>query len=279
MKPNNNKNKKLNKMLSSIELKNNKEKKFLKKANLLKEIVSSYEKSKKKINKINRFKNTNNIKTIQNKNNKKLFGMQNHKYSQNIIEKLNSRYNQTLNELKQSKKVKEIIQKEDSTKILTPIPKIKYNRKNNNKKVRKLSSEVVQRAIVIRRYEYNGYLYKKNEINKLKRKYPSHKIVKIQKHFKGFRVREINKNVENLIFHECSVEIFLLMALSNIIKALKRKTFNILKNINYIQIKKEKSFLIDNEMNFEDKIKLKLPYTYYYILIKQNNLKSDKFNK
>ena len=254
--------------------------------NILKKIITLYEKSKKTKN--NKNSQTNNIRTIENKNKCKtkenLYGHNNHNYSPDIFKTLNNKYNYVIEQIKKSKNLKQVCQKLSGDKLLTPIPKTKKCRgKKIDEKELKLYNEAIHTAIVIRRYEYNDYLYKRREAKiksaltkRLYRKYPFRKVVRIQKNYKGYSVRQIRKNVDNLKFHECSLEVFLLLVLSNINTFYKRRAFKILKKIK--RVKKEKCLGVDDELKFEDKINLKLTNRYYNSL-RKNNLKSNKIIK
>jgi hypothetical protein len=241
-------------------------------------------KAKSKTKKENNNK-LNNIRIIKNKKNDHVFGRNYHNFSPDIYKTLNFRFTQIIDRIKKSKIIKDIKKQNKGEKTLTPIPKPKYKRKKANKNDLKLFKEAVHTAIAIRRNEYNEYLYKRRErevksaeIKRLYRKYPFKKVVRIQTNFKGFSVRQIRKDIEHLKFHECSIEVFLLMVLNNINRYYIRKTFNILKKVKKRKFnKKDKnknknSSNIDDELDFNDKIKLKLPKTYY------NNIKHNHLN-
>ena len=97
-------------------------------------------------------------------------------------------------------------------------------------------------------------VYNKNEIKK---------IVKLQKIFKGFAVREVEQKVRNLKASKCLLETFCLLVVRAYDNAKKKLMYLTLRDIFH------KPFSINDEKNFKDKIDLKLPDKYYNMEIIQ----------
>ena len=86
------------------------------------------------------------------------------------------------------------------------------------------------------------------------------KLVKLQKRFKGFAIREVEQKVRNLKVNNCILEVLCLIIAKSFDSALKRKLFKKLKGI-YFDL-----FNINEEIYFKDKIEFKLPDKYYNLL-------------
>jgi len=103
-------------------------------------------------------------------------------------------------------------------------------------------------------------IYTRNDIKK---------IIKIQKEFKGFAVREVEQKVRNLKVNYCVLEALCLLIGHSFDSAKKRIMFQRIKN------KYHDSFMINDEIYFKDKLEFKLPNRYYNILdIQQLDLPS-----
>ena len=88
--------------------------------------------------------------------------------------------------------------------------------------------------------------------------YDSDKVNIIQKVYKGYRIKEIHQTVTRLKINSCIFELLCLLLNKVYIHAKKRLTFNILKL--YFN---EPFTNIGKEINFEDKISIKLSDRYY----------------
>ena len=261
-------------------------KNLITKYNIIKNIFTKIE------NNINKIKNNQKLPNIQimdefeEDDNDYIFGHPRHDYSPNMIKTFNYIYGQTINEIKKCENIRRVDDNLDKKRLFTPLPKIKYKPNKLNIKEIKLCDEALQTVVIMRRLEYNDYLYKKNDERvrilqhiRARRKLMNRNAIKIQKNYKGYSIREVKQKVENLKLHECSIEIFLLMAYNNYIKALKRKAFNILK-----EFEKEKEALeteesVDDEIKFSDRINMKLNENYYLFNSRKNCLKKNKILK
>ena len=261
-------------------------KNLITKYNIIKNIFTKIE------NNINKIKNNQKLPNIQimdefeEDDNDYIFGHPRHDYSPNMIKTFNYIYGQTINEIKKCENIRRVDDNLDKKRLFTPLPKIKYKPNKLNIKEIKLCDEALQTVVIMRRLEYNDYLYKKNDEKvrilqrlRARRKLMNRNAIKIQKNYKGYSIREVKQKVENLKLHECSIEIFLLMAYNNYIKALKRKAFNILK-----EFEKEKKALeteesVDDEIKFSDRINMKLNENYYLFNSRKNCLKKNKILK
>lgn len=147
---------------------------------------------------------------------------------------------------------------------LTPIPNLK---KQKDGTAIDSNSKDVQNAIVLRRLEYNDYI---KNLNKKKPKKPKPKpkpkpkvydITKvniIQKMYKGFQTRNINQIINRLKINLCVTELTCLILKEVFIHARRRITFFLLKLYYHDPFAK-----IDNEVDFTDKIIMKLSDKYY----------------
>lgn len=261
-------------------------KNLITKYNIIKNIFTKIE------NNINKIKNNQKVTSIQIKDdfeeddNDYIFGHPRHDYSPNMIKTFNYIYGQTINEIKKCENIRRVNDNLDKKRLFTPIPKIKYKPNKLNSKEIKLCDEAMQTVVIIRRLEYNDYLYKKNDERvrilqhlRAKKKLMNMNALKIQKNYKGYSIREVKKKVENLKLHECSVEIFLLMAYNNYIQALKRKAFNILKEFKKEEEALETEESVDDEIKLSDRIKRKLNESYYFFNSKKECLKKNKIHK
>ena len=156
----------------------------------------------------------------------------------------------------------------NKSQLLTPIPNVK--KKAANKIQGKLMNEAISNAIILRRLEYNEYIKNANNLKprKGKRKkkvelirkpsFDEEKVVEIQKVYKGYSTRVVNKSVVRLKVRSCLMETFCLIYSKNFEHALKRLTLSNLKTL-YLD-----PFIgINNEVSFSDKLQVKLANKYY----------------
>ena len=235
------------------------------KYNIIKNIFAKIENNIKRIKNNKKITDIEIIDFFEEDNKDYIFGHPKHDYSPNMIKTFNYIYDQTINEIKKCKNIRGVNDNLDKKRLCTPIPKIKYKPNKLNNKEIKLCDEAMQTVVVIRRFEYNDYLYKKNDERvkilqrlRARRNLLNRNAIKIQKIYKGYSIREVKQKVENLKFYECSIEVFLLMVYNNYIKALKRKAFNILKEHEKEEEALETEEPIDDEIKLTDRIKMKL---------------------
>lgn len=147
---------------------------------------------------------------------------------------------------------------------LTPIPILK-NTKNGEQIDR--NSKDVQKAIILRRLEYNDYIKNLNKPKPKKPKpkpkpkpkvYDNNKVNEIQKMYRGFQIRKVNQIINRLKVNLCVTELTCLIFKEVFIHARRRITFNILKLYYH-----EPFSNIDDEVNFNDKLSMKLSDIYY----------------
>ena len=128
-----------------------------------------------------------------------------------------------------------------------------------------------KKGIYMKKLFFNDYKNKKNK--KRIKKLDVKKVIEIQKIFKGFIVRNINSNIDRLKLRQCLVELFCLLLYGNCVKARIRYNFYLLKKY-YITAK----LYAGEELNFMDRIKLKLPIC-FYSGTKINDLRSPRIGK
>ena len=147
---------------------------------------------------------------------------------------------------------------------LTPIPILK-NTKNGEQIDH--NSKDVQKAIILRRLEYNDYIKNLNKPKPKKPKpkpkpkpkvYDNNKVNEIQKMYRGFQIRKVNQIINRLKVNLCVTELTCLIFKEVFIHARRRITFNILKLYYH-----EPFSNIDDEVNFNDKLSMKLSDIYY----------------
>ena len=120
----------------------------------------------------------------------------------------------------------------------------------------------MEKAIKLRRQEYNEYL---KQLNKPKPKpkpkpkvYNLNDVIFIQKMYKGYHVNEVNHTITRLRINLCVTELVCLI-LNNIFKhARKRITFYMFKTYYHDPFTN-----IFKEVNFSDKLAMKLSDSYY----------------
>lgn len=100
---------------------------------------------------------------------------------------------------------------------------------------------------------YNKTQPPKREFSKMELR----KIIKLQKRFKGFAVREVEQKVRNLKVNNCLLEVLCLIACRVYDNAKKRLMFREIKKIYY------NPFKIDDELDLKDKLDFKLPDKFY----------------
>lgn len=209
--------------------------------------------------------------------------------NENLLKIIRKKHNNLIKELKKGKKLENEIEEEEKkdnfhSKIykkkdyqksfndFSSISTITLSQNINPTKKTVIYEKPEQDHIVIKTLENNDVL--KIPINK--RVYTRKEltgIVKIQNKFRGFKERDINQKLDRLRLGECAAELFCLLIDNIFIKAAKRKTF-------------QKLFLVDenpdsrcrvvNELEFKDKIKIKLIKNYYCISGVKNKFSSKK---
>ena len=149
--------------------------------------------------------------------------------------------------------------------VFTPIPLMK---KNKGEQIDPNSKEI-QNAIMLRRQEYNDYIKSLNKPKpkkikptlKSKRKknfFDESKVNIIQRMYKGFSTRIINQTLNRLKVNSCAIELFCLILSRNFTLARKRISFLLLKLYYLDPFNK-----IDNEVDFNDRLSIKLSNKYY----------------
>lgn len=184
---------------------------------------------------------------------------------------LSSLYNK-YNYLKGKLNKEGVIRQVKKSQLLTPIPSVK---KKENEEQGRLMNDAITNAIVLRRLEYDEYIKNHKRKNSKKRKYknkyinkkiqlvrkPSfdeHKVVEIQKMYKGFSTRVVNKSVYRLKVRLCLIETFCLLVSERFEAASKRLALDRLKKWFH-----EPFIDIDDEVGFRDKLQVKLCNNYY----------------
>lgn len=188
----------------------------------------------------------------------------------------NDKNNEKKTELKNPEIINKIdIKPNDDAKknLLTPIPMLQKKKGDQVD----IQSKDVQNAIMLRRQEYNDYIKSLNKPKpkvkkpkpikskpiepkpKLKEKvYDENKVKYIQKIFKGFSNRKVNQIINRLKSNLCCVESFCLLLSDDFNLAAKRLSFNLIKLYYFEPFNK-----IDNEINFNDRLNMKLPNKFY----------------
>ena len=141
--------------------------------------------------------------------------------------------------------------------IFTPIPSLK---KKSSKNV--CDTKDVEKAIKLRRKQYNEYL---KQLNKPKPKpkpkpkvYDINKVIYIQKIYKAYRVADVNQNITRLKINSCVTELLCLILNHVFRHARRRIIFYMFKNYYHDPFTN-----IFTEVNFSDKLAMKLSDTYY----------------
>ena len=159
---------------------------------------------------------------------------------------------------------------------LTPIPML---RRKKGQEI-DLNNKDVQNAIVLRRLEYNDYIKSLNKPkNKPKPKpkpkprpkyYDQRKVNYIQKMYKAFQARVVNQILNRKKVNLCVTELFCLLLSENYNHAVVRIAFALIKLYYH-----EPFCNIDDEVDFSDKLYMKLSDKYYNF----NNIKFSKHQK
>ena len=184
---------------------------------------------------------------------------------QKYLSSLYNKYNYLQEKLNKNNVVKIL----NKTQLLTPIPSVK---KIQNKVDGKLMNDAIKNAIILRRLEYNEYIKNSKNLKKPRRQiknkkkielirkpsFDEDKVVEIQKVFKGYSTRVVNKSIIRLKIRTCLLETFCLICRKNYYSALKRVTLGKLKTLYYYPF-----IGINNEMSFRDKLQVKLANRYY----------------
>ena len=145
--------------------------------------------------------------------------------------------------------------------VFTPIPTLlRRTSKVINGKVPNVKD--VEKAINLRRQQYNEYL---RFLNKPKPKpkpkpkiYDLDNVVFIQKMYKGFQIKDVNQTVQRLKINLCVTELLCLIFNNVFRHARKRITFYMFKTYYH-----DPFTHIFTEVNFTDKLAMKLSDTYY----------------
>lgn len=156
---------------------------------------------------------------------------------------------------------------EEKLTVFTPLP---LNKKNKGEQIDPLSKDI-QNAIMLRRQEYNDYI---KSLNKLKPKkikpkqkskpktkekvFDENKVKLIQRIYKGFSTRIVNQTINRAKVNICAIELLCLIFSDNIYHAKKRISFQLLKLYYFEPFTK-----IDNEVDFNDRLNMKLSNKYY----------------
>ena len=133
----------------------------------------------------------------------------------------------------------------------------------------------VEKAIKLRRKQYNEYLKNLNKPKEVKpepviesesssssesepKVYDSNKVNTIQKIYRGYQNKKIYQLVDRLKINSCVTELLCLIFCRVYIHAKKRISFGILKTYYHVPFSN-----ICEEMDFKDKIAIRLPDRYY----------------
>ncbi|MBO6243401.1 MAG: ParB/RepB/Spo0J family partition protein, partial [Clostridia bacterium] len=133
----------------------------------------------------------------------------------------------------------------------------------------------VEKAIKLRRKQYNEYLKNLNKPKEVKpepviesesssssesepKVYDSNKVNTIQKIYRGYQNKKIYQLVDRLKINSCVTELLCLIFCRVFIHAKKRISFGILKTYYHVPFSN-----ICEEMDFKDKIAIRLPDRYY----------------
>ena len=180
----------------------------------------------------------------------------------------------TLSPEKDNNKEKRIlVLNDDSNPNFARIPKL-IRRQSRIATGTTFNAQDVEKAIKLRRKQYDEY---RKNLNKPKPKpepepviesesssesepkvYDSNKINTIQKIYKGYQIKKIYQLVDRLKINSCVTELLCLILSKVYIHAKKRISFGIIKTYYH-----EPFSNISEEMDFKDKIAIKLPERYY----------------
>ena len=141
----------------------------------------------------------------------------------------------------------------------TPIPTVIKTSKNV--KGRQPNLKDVEKAIKLRRQQYNEYLRSLNNRPKPKPKpkiYDINEVIFIQKMYKSYQVKDINQLVTRLKINLCVTELLCLIFNRVFKHARRRITFYMFKNYYHDPFTN-----IFTEVNFTDKLAMKLSDKYY----------------
>ena len=144
--------------------------------------------------------------------------------------------------------------------VFTPIPTL-TNKSSKNVKGRQPNLKDVEKAIKLRRQQYNEYLRSLNNRPKPKPKpkiYDINEVIFIQKMYKSYQVKDINQLVTRLKINLCVTELLCLIFNRVFKHARRRITFYMFKNYYHDPFTN-----IFTEVNFTDKLAMKLSDKYY----------------
>ena len=140
----------------------------------------------------------------------------------------------------------------------------------NEHKKEKVSNEIIKGAVFLRKLKFNENIPK---IKKKTRKIDIKKIVKIQKIFKGYFVRNIKSKLDRLRLRQCFIELFCLLVYASWDNSKIREYFHILR-----QVYNASKLDVGNELTFTDKLSFKLPKC-FYTGTKINNINSNRLGE
>lgn len=181
-----------------------------------------------------------------------------------LIQNLSQKYEKLLDDLKNGTEIVGTVE-EKRDGYSTPNPfsfKINFNHHNyisNTKKVlfKKKEKKNVHVLKVLDNDLYLTIYNKTQPPRKVYNKEDVKKIIKIQRRFRGYDIRDITLNVIRLKINYCVIETFCLLVARSYDSALRRKMYYMLKEVYHYP------FSIEKELYFEDKLELKLPDKYY----------------
>ena len=183
-----------------------------------------------------------------------------------MVRNLSQKYVRLMNDLKKGTEIEGTVEeKKDEFPTRNPFSfKVNLNHHNFISKTKKvLFKKEEKNSYVLKIIDNNLFMTIFNKTQPPKKVYTKNeikKIIKLQRRFKGFAVREVEQKVRNLKVSNCILETLCLIIGRSYDSALKRKMFTQLKGI-YHDL-----FNINDEVYFKDKIEFKLPDKYYNLL-------------
>jgi hypothetical protein len=180
-----------------------------------------------------------------------------------LIRNLSQKYERLMNDLKNGKEIVGTVEeKKDKYPTTNPFNhKINLNHHNFISKTKSvLFKKQDQNAYMLKIIDKDLYMTIYNKTQPPKKVYNKSdikKIIKIQKRFKGFAVREVEQKVRNLKVKYCLVETFCLLTMRAFDNAKKRLMYKMIKAVFY------DPFNINDEVYLKDKLEFKLPDKYY----------------
>lgn len=181
------------------------------------------------------------------------------------------------NYLKRKLNKNNYIKTQNKSQLIAPIPSVKQI--TDDKSEENLMDDVLSNAIILRRLEYDEFMHHKNHLKPKRGKknkklelirkpsFDEKKVIRIQKMYKGYASRVVNKNTLRMKIRMCLVETFCLICRKNYFVGLKRVTFARLKALYH-----DPFIGINNEMDLSDKLQVKLANKYYNNLFHFNDV-------